>query len=87
MYRSKKKTSLSANDLDVLIQKMADNWPSEVVARTKIEEFTGGLITGKTMANLDSQGEGPPRVKCSRKTGYPKNPLCDWLRQRMTEER
>jgi hypothetical protein len=43
MYRSRKKTSLSANDLDVLIQKMADNWPSEVVARTKIEEFTGGM--------------------------------------------
>ena len=62
---------------------MADNWPSEIIARTEIKVFTGGLISPKYIANLDSKGEGPSgRIKSGRKTGYQKKPFVDWLRDR-----
>ena len=61
-------------------QKTADNWPSEIVARQEVSRFTGGLFTPKTMANLDSLGEGPKRkVRYKRKVGYPKKELVTWL--------
>ena len=41
-----------------VFQKMAERWPSAIVARTEIEKFSGGLMTGKYLANLDSQGVG-----------------------------
>jgi hypothetical protein len=73
-----------------VFQQMADSWGSEIVARTQIEKFTGGMISAKYMANLDSQGEGPDRVKIGRKCGYPigtngTNGLIDWLRARSSK--
>jgi hypothetical protein len=76
------KADLINVDLDLLIKKMADNWFSELIPRTKVGEFTGGLISSKTMANLDSLGQGPPRISCGRKTGYPKSSFCTWLKSR-----
>jgi hypothetical protein len=62
---------------------MADNWPSDIVARCKIAEFTGGMLSPKSMANYDSLGEGPGgRIKIGRKTGYAKYPLVEWLKKR-----
>ena len=62
--------------------RMAINWPSEFIARTKIEEFTGGMITGKTVANYESRGEGPPKILIGRKAGYPKRLFVEWLKGR-----
>lgn len=51
---------------------MKNKWPSVIVGREKIPEFTGGLISSRYMANLDSQGQGPPKkIKFGRKIGYP----------------
>lgn len=62
---------------------MADNWPSEIIARTEIKVFTGGLISPKYIANLDSKGDGPQgRIKSGRKTGYQKRSFVEWLRER-----
>ncbi len=62
---------------------MADNWPSELIARTEIKVFTGGLISPRYIANLDSKGEGPSgRIKSGRKTGYQKRSFVQWLRER-----
>ena len=62
---------------------MADNWPSEIIARTEIKVFTGGLITPGYIANLDSRGEGPlGRIRSGRKTGYQKKQFVQWLRER-----
>ena len=66
-----------------VFDEMAANWPSEIVARTEIKVFTGGLISPKYIANLDSKGEGPiGRIKSGRRTGYLKKPLVEWLRER-----
>jgi len=49
-------------------QDMAERWPSAWVARTQAEHFTGGIISEKYLANLDSAGKGPAgRVRIGRK--------------------
>lgn len=62
--------------------KLARNWPSSIVSRTEISKFSGGLLTSRTMANLDSLGEGPPRGRCGRKVFYPVDSLVVWLEAR-----
>jgi hypothetical protein len=46
-----------------LFKDMATRWPSTWVARTEVENFTGGLISEKYLANLDSAGKGPLRAE------------------------
>lgn len=66
-------------DLSIL----AARWPSPFVAREKISEFTGGIITPKTLANLDSTGDGPQgRITIGRKVAYPVVELITWLESR-----
>jgi hypothetical protein len=68
---------------ETIFQEMVDRWPSPVVARTEIEIFTGGLMTEKYQANLDSAGKGPEgRIRCGRKIGYPVRPYVAWLEAR-----
>lgn len=62
---------------------LAERWPSSVVAREKIQEFTGGAISPGRIANLDSVGQGPPgRIRMGRKICYPVNELVEWLERR-----
>ncbi len=62
---------------------MAERWGSGVVAREKIEEFSGGVIKPKTLANLDSMGQGPKgAVRIGRKILYPVAELIAWLESR-----
>ncbi len=68
-------------DLRILI----DKWPSAIVSRDKVEDFTGGLITSKYLANLDSakDKEGPPsRIRIGRKVAYPVVEFVEWLEKR-----
>ncbi len=50
-----------------------------IVARAQIEQHLGGLLSRGYLANLDSQGKGPPCVKVGRKVAYLREPLVDWL--------
>jgi hypothetical protein len=71
-----------------VFDQMADNWPSEIIARTEIKLFTGGLINPNYIANLDSRGEGPSgRIKSGRKTCYQKRAFVNWLRDRSVIEK
>lgn len=64
-------------------KKMAEKWPSSVVAREKVGEFTGGLLNPRTLANLDSLGRGPAgRIRFGRKVAYDVNSLIAWLESR-----
>lgn len=67
-------------DINSLFDRMAENWPSELVSRKRVDAFTGGLICGKTVANYESKGEGPPKVKIGRMVGYPKDSFVTWLK-------
>lgn len=62
------------------------NNPSGYILRTNISEQTGGLLHGRTMANLDSLGEGiPGRIMIGkRKVAYPVQSVVDYLQSKIT---
>jgi len=69
--------------MGTIFQEMAERWPSSMVARTQIEKFTGGIISEKYIANLDSQGKGPVgRIRVGRKIAYPVNSVISFLERR-----
>jgi hypothetical protein len=68
--------------LHEVFERMAANWPSELVARKRVGEFTGGLVSPKSMANYDCLKIGPPQIKIGRNSGYPKIQLVEWLKSR-----
>ncbi len=63
---------------------LKNHWPSTLVARQSIGEFSGGILNPRTMANLDSRGEGPKgRVRTGgRKIAYDVEELISWLQNR-----
>ena len=66
-----------------IFQGMIERWPSTVVFRTESEKFTGGGVSEKYLANLDSQGKGPAgRIRVGRKVAYPVTEFVKWLESR-----
>ena len=73
--------NFSKKTIDELFDKMAAEWPSEFIARKKVEDYTGGMVTGKTVANFETRGEGPSeKIKFGRLSGYPKASFTEWLK-------
>ena len=65
------------------LKTLAEKWPSAYVARHEVKAFTGGIISGGYLANLDSQGLGPQgRIKVGGKTAYPVDSFIMWLEAR-----
>jgi hypothetical protein len=72
--------------MEAIFRSMAERWPSSMVARTEIERFTGGIISEKYLANLDSAGKGPTgRVRVGRKIAYSVDSVIRFLEGRVTE--
>lgn len=66
-----------------IFQQMADRWPSPLVARREAGKFSGGAISPKYLANLDSLGTGPSeKLVVAGHICYPATALADFLRQR-----
>lgn len=65
------------------LKRLTDKWPSALVAREKVGEFSGGTLHPRSMANLDSLNQGPPSVKLGRKVAYPAIELVEWLIKRI----
>jgi hypothetical protein len=62
---------------------LAKTWPSPFVARQQIENFSGGILNSKSLANLDSLGHGPRgRFKVGRKVAYPVSAVIAFLESR-----
>jgi hypothetical protein len=67
------------------LKNFGTTWP-EVFTRKTAELLTGGGVNARTLANLDSQGKGPPkRFRLGRKTMYRRDPFLDWLSGRVQE--
>jgi predicted DNA-binding transcriptional regulator AlpA len=64
-------------DLSNLIPKLPP-----IISRDKVEKLLGGIISSKTLANLDSLGIGPKRMRIGRKVAYLTEDLLEWLAQR-----
>jgi len=50
-----------------------------------VAKLPGGVISAKTMANLDSLGEGPKRMRIGGKVAYLTEDLLEWLDNRTME--
>jgi hypothetical protein len=61
------------------------NNPSGYILRKDLTEKTGGLLHGRTMANLDSMGEGiPGRIFIGkRKVAYPVESVIEYLQSKV----
>ena len=53
-----------------------------LISRDHVEKLLGGVISSKTLANLDSLGEGPKRMRVGRKVVYKTEDLLEWLASR-----
>jgi predicted DNA-binding transcriptional regulator AlpA len=53
-----------------------------LISRDHVETLLGGVISSKTLANLDSLGAGPKRMRIGRKVVYRTEDLLEWLAQR-----
>lgn len=73
------KGKLMKNHID--FKELAEKLPP-IIARSHIERLLGGIISPKRMANLDSLGEGPKRMRMGRKVAYLTTDLLEWLSQR-----
>ena len=63
--------------LDKLFDQIESEWPV-LIARKKVAELTGGLVSSKKLANHDSLGTGPVEsLKIGRNRGYPNQDLID----------
>jgi len=71
------------NHIKISLSAFADRWPSPVVARESVGDFSGGVLTAKYLANLDCQGKGPEgRFRCGRKICYLVESLIRFLESR-----
>lgn len=76
---------MSEENLKIIFQEMADRWQSNVVTRTEVGIFSGGILSDRYLANLDSAGLGPEgRFRVGRKIAYPVNSLVRFLESRAT---
>jgi hypothetical protein len=53
-----------------------------IIAREKVGSLLGGVISPKRLANLDSLGQGPKRMRIGRKVAYLTEDLLGWLEGR-----
>ena len=70
-------------DHKVELSKLIPKLPP-LISRDHVEELLGGVISSKTLANLDSLGEGPKRMRVGRKVAYLTEDLLGWLALRTT---
>ena len=56
-----------------------------LICRNQVEKLLGGIISSKTLANLDSIGKGPKRIRIGRKVAYKTKDLLEWLEKRAVD--
>jgi len=79
------KYSSKRDSANSTIKAAADKWPTTFAARTQIKNFTGGLYSHGTIANLDSEGKGPyGAFSIGRHVVYPVIFFCDLLSSKIS---
>jgi hypothetical protein len=80
---SKKSDDARSAAIEV-IRASAAKYGSTYISRDKVEDFTGGAIRARNIANLDSLGQGPRGAfKLGRRQCYPVENLIEWLLSRL----
>lgn len=71
-------------DRQKLIEDFVTAAGAPIIDRKTASKLSGGLVSIKTLANLDSLGEGcPARVKMGKRCGYECRPYAIWYFGRM----
>ena len=61
-----------------------ENNPSGYILRGNLKQATGGLLDGRTMANLDCKGEGISEcIEFGRKRAYPVEAVIKFLQEKV----
>lgn len=80
-------TNLSTPTPQQTIDQIKETWPHPAIPRNKVAEATGYLVSGKTLANEDCQGNGiPGSFMVNGKVCYPTENLLAWLKQRIEKK-
>ena len=70
-----------------VLDSLADRWPSQIVARKEISKFTGGILSARTLANMDCRGDGiPERFLLANHVCYPVVAVIAWLKERSSPD-
>jgi hypothetical protein len=68
------------SNLKKSLNELKNKWPSSIVARTDVKQFSGGALCPGTLANEDSRGTGPKGAfKIGKKKVYPVDSLIDYM--------
>ena len=55
-----------------------------IISRREAARLSGGLISEKTLANLDCLGEGPgEKIRIGKRIGYPVESYASWFADRI----
>jgi len=66
-----------------LIERLARELPP-IFERTQVDRLTGGVVRHRTLANMQSKGEGVPGAyKVGKKVVIPRDEFLAWLSDRM----
>lgn len=66
-----------------LLERLREELPP-TFSRQYVCSKLGGLMTPKTLSNLDAKGEGPSaRIFIGRHVGYVREDFLDWLEKRL----
>ena len=68
-----------------LIQNLRQSLPA-TFGRKWIQQQIGGILSSRTLANLDSLGLGPPHKYISNKVIYERESFLIWLAPRLTDQ-
>lgn len=74
------------NPAELFFSRLESSLPP-VFTREEAARHMGGLLSAKTLNNIDYRGEGPEvRVRVGKKVGYERETFVQWLRQYRSHE-
>jgi hypothetical protein len=74
-------------EAETFVKMMVEGWSAPIVARTETRDFTGGGLSPRSVANLESAGEQiRGRFLIGRKICYPTENFARWIADRLLKE-
>ena len=76
-------------DREKFVKELVNSWAAPHVARTETMRFSGGALSPRTVANIESKDPAnkvPGRFMVGRKIMYPTRAFAEWLGERLLKE-
>lgn len=71
-------------DKKQFVEMLVKSWNAPFVARSETKQFTGGALSGRTVANAESAGDPVEgRITIGRQIAYPTQQYAEWIARRM----